>query len=166
LFAKGKAFKVDTVETLNMSRNKVIVAITAKYRDNHPVTYLAENPFKYGAPLRVLQDEQEFWEDVKNQIDYLNSTLSNPNPLDDHMHACLYAIHKHIEKYNRLIDSDMEMLVDCTMHILDACGINDGFDMMTLRKAIIKTIEDSYGAYIYFARHPAFGEPELVKLVQ
>jgi hypothetical protein len=165
---KGRIIQitVDILETLDMSRNKVVVAITAKYRDYHSVTYFAENPFKYGAPLQVLQNEEEFWNDIQNQINYLNNTPSPQTVLEDHINACLNSIHQHIIKYNRLIDSDMEMLVDCAMHILDASHINIGLDMVTIRKGIMGAIIEQYGSRIYFVKNSLFGQPELIKLKQ
>lgn len=157
---------VDAIEAFDMSRNKAIAVISAKFRDYNPM-YYANNPFKYGAPLIVLQGEDEFWADIAEQINYLNNLSRNQTTLEDHIDACLDAIQKHIEKHNRLIDADMEGFVDCAMHILVACSIkNLSVDMITLRKGIIGEIIEKYGSHIYFARHHAFGTPELVKLKQ
>lgn len=93
-----------------------------------------------------ISNTDEFITDIKYQVNFLNNCEGDITVIEI-LEAINSSCLTHINRFNRLIDTDMSTYIDCAMHILESCDFfEDQSEILKIftklsQKKLLKNLE-------------------------
>ena len=96
-----------------------------------------------------ISNTDEFITDIKYQVNFLNNCEGDITVIEI-LEAINSSCLTHINRFNRLIDTDMYTYIDCAMHILESCDFfEDQSEIFNIYETFAEEIIEKFRDYIY-----------------
>lgn len=124
---------------------------TIRYRSDE---FIPKNPY-LSTKVLAITNKDEFISDIKLQLNYLNQIKEDITG-DSFTEALYHACSRHIQNFQRLIDTDLYTYIDINMHIFDSILHLPINQIKNIYSELVMEAIDKYKNY-YYVSDPILG---------